>query len=108
MKLYTIQMNGMMIYTRAGNAAVALKRAADRFKESELIRSSFIIIKSEKINYQFFFVAEVPCDPPGAWKRQIVSEPFATNTEAQMALDGFRDQHPEYRFIRVTKAEKQS
>ena len=108
MKLYQINLNQHKLYVRASRASVALDRATQPFKESELIGACIIIVSSKEIKYHYFFLAGVPCDPPGCHKKAIVSEPFATLNEAEMAIDGFRAAHPEYNFVRIQKAEKQS
>lgn len=108
MKIYTININGNPYHIRASSAAVALHKAAKPFKEAALIRSSFIIVSSQKMNYQYFVEADVPCDPPGSRKRSVISPLFDTEEEATQSQIAIRDANPDYHFVRVQKREKWS
>lgn len=106
MKIYTIDINGSTRLVRASHAAVALHKAARTFKESQLIRTSFTVVSVRKLIYEYFFIAEIPCDPSGSYKRTRVNGPMATIAEAELTIDNFRAAHPDYQYVRVQKAEK--
>jgi hypothetical protein len=107
MKLYSILVNGNVHYARASRAAVALARVAQKFTESELQRANFILLSSRKLEYEYHYVADVPCEPAGSTKRELLVSPsFTTEKAAYAGLANFHAAYPEYKFVAIRGVEK--
>jgi hypothetical protein len=104
MRIYKIVINGQVTTQKASRASVAVKRALDRFTDSEVDRATISIIRGDVIRYAYRVIAEVPCEPEGSFKRENISG-LMSESEAKAAIYAHRAAHPEYRYVRSNRIE---
>jgi hypothetical protein len=115
MKIYTVYVGGYRRDVRAARAAVAVKRALDHFKDSEIEDLPIHIGTVTKVHFGYQVWADVPAVPVGSYKRAPVSEIFDKRADADREADvhvSFRNTHLDdpsaLRYVRVLRVEKKS
>ena len=102
---YSVAVNGNLIKVKASKASVAVKRALDRFKESDLECAHIKIGIGRKIDYLYRCIADVPCEGPiGSRKRDFVSGPMSED-EARKTVEVLRATRPELKLINYRRVE---
>lgn len=105
MRIYLVAINGQgYVPVKASRASVAVHRFLDHYSDAELDGAKLSIRRGMTIKYAYRVVADVPCEPAGASKRDFVSGPMS-KAEAQIAVQTLRATRPELRFQRLQRVE---
>lgn len=99
MRNYIITMNGKEVYTaKASRGSVAVHRVLDKFTDGQLDGATIHIRRGNPIDYAYQVVADVPCEPTGSTKRDVVSLNLPLR-EIPDAMRITKENHPDYKFI---------